>query len=56
MMGATWPPELLAWMQVALQKGFTPLPDDGPDFDELRREANASWALATARHLSEWGE
>ena len=50
-----WPPEMLAWMQEGLQPGFKPDLDDGPDFDAIRREANESWEINTARNLKDLG-
>lgn len=38
-----WPADLRVWMQEALQPGFQPDKNDGPDFDALRQASNEAW-------------
>ena len=43
-----WPPEMLAWMKTPPDALDTA---DWPDFDVIRKEANRSWEVNTARNL-----
>ena len=46
-----WSPEMLAWMQSPPDTKDT---EDWPDFDAIRKEANESWEIASARNLKDF--
>jgi Arc/MetJ-type ribon-helix-helix transcriptional regulator len=46
-----WPADILAWMQSPPDLQDT---RDLPDFDAIRREANANWSARSEQMLGEW--
>jgi Arc/MetJ-type ribon-helix-helix transcriptional regulator len=48
-----WSPEMLAWMQSPPDAKDT---DDWPDFDAIRKEANESWEVSSARNLKDFSD
>ena len=49
-----WPADIRGWMTEALQPGFQPPPDDGPDFDAIRREGFDEEEARTEAFLKEF--
>ena len=49
-----WPSDLRVWMEEALQPGFQPDKDDGPDFDAIRSASNADWKAKSDAMLKEF--
>ena len=49
-----WPADLRVWMEEALQPGFKPGTDDGPDYDAIRRASNEGWQTKSDAMLKEF--